>query len=425
MSRSVRRLRPWRARQWVAYAAVLVVATTALLLGAGKTPAHADLQRFQAVGAAEGMSDLVYSPNAPLADTLVDFRIPSAQATVDGLGTSIGFAGAPYPGDTVVSAPGLVASAICSNTGHCDGLPDFPLVTTSSYPAAPNPPPVDAGAFRLVAQSTAEKSVSEATSGGTAQNNSVGRLLAHAEATGVAPSDQVAADATSTADVINVAGLLRIGSVTATAHAEFTSDGKVKKSSTLEVDGVSVGGVAAKITPAGIQIAGQKVPVDPNSLSNSLKKAGVTVRLVQPVETDTGITSGAVVVTQQQTVNHEPATHTYTFGGSRAYVAAVKLPSLTTSVTTTTTTNVAPPASTTGTPGTPAVPGTTTPGTPSRTVPAPIIAAPAAALPAHGLAAFAHMWTTQFYLILVVAGLVIIGGARLTTTLAVRRTWTS
>jgi hypothetical protein len=42
-----------------------------------------------------------------------------------------------------------------------------------------------------------------------------------------------------------------------------------------------------------------------------------------------------------------------------------------------------------------------------------------------GDAAFAKMWTGRFYLLLVIAALVILGAARLITTFAVRRTWTS
>jgi hypothetical protein len=370
------------------------------------------------------MSDLVYSPNAPLSNTLSDVRVPSAQAQVDGLGNSVGFGAAPYPGDTAVSAPGLAASALCSNAQQCQGLPPYPLIATSAYPSKPNDV-VDAGAFRLVANSTATTASGEATAGGAAQTNSVGRLLAHADAKGDPDTQEVTADATSTTDVISVGGVLRIGSVVASAHAELTPDGNVKKQTTCVVDGVSVAGVAAQITPTGVQVAGQKRPLDLSPVASALKAAGITAQLVQPTETATSVTSGAVVVTQQQTVHGQAFTHTYTFGGANAAVTAVTVPTTTAVIPSTPLVSAPAPTVPGATSGTPATAGSTIPGTPSRTIPGPTVQPPTAPLSLRGLAAFSRMWTAQFYLILVVAGLVILGGARLTTTLAVRRTWTS
>jgi hypothetical protein len=418
-----RQWRPWRGQHWFAYAAVLLVATSALVVTSGGSHANAELQRYSAVATAEGMSDLVYSPDAPLADTPVDMRVPSAQATVDGLGNAVGFAGAPYPGDTVIAAPGLAASVACSSADYCDGLPSYPLTATSSYPSTPNDL-VDAGAFRLVAHSTQYSSAGEASAGGKVQTNSVGRVLADASAAADEATEAVSADSKSSAEVITLGGVLRIGSVTSAAHVELSPEGKVKKTSDVAVNGVTVAGVAVQITPKGIEAGGGTVPIDISSLTGALKAAGITVRTVNGTEDATSISAGTVVITQQQNVQGQAVTHTYTFGGARAAVVAIKVPSVTPPT-------VNPPTNTgtntggaTVTPGSPAVPGTTTPGTPSSTIPAPTTAAPNA-LPIRGVAAFARMWTAQFYLILVVTGLVIVGGARLTTTLAVRRTWTS
>jgi hypothetical protein len=421
-----RRLRPWRAKQWLVFGAVLIAALTALVASARQTPAHADLQRYSAVAAAHGMHDSVVSKDAPLSEQPVDIGVPSAQSLVDGLGASLGYAAAPYPGDTVLATPGLVASVLCANAEYCDGLPGFPLIASTSDPSK-NDDLVEAGAFRLVAHSTPTTSNGDATAGGTAQANSVGRLRASATSKGEPATSLVSAESTSSAEVISVAGVLRIGRVLATAKAELAPDGKIKKTSSLAVTGASVSGQAVEITDKGIEIAGQKTPlpvIEP--LESALKAAGITVRVVKPTETATGVESGAVVVTQNQEVSGRPAVHTYTFGAARANVVAVQLPPVTTPNTGPPLTETPTSGGTTVTPGTPATAGSTIPGTPSRTVPGPTVAqAPTTALPLRGVAAFTRMWTAQFYLILVVTGLVILGGARLTTTLAVRRTWTS
>jgi hypothetical protein len=371
------------------------------------------------------MHDTVISPDAPLSDTLMDVGVPSAQSSVDGLGNSLGYGAAPYPGDTVVAAPGLVASVACSSAQRCDGLPAYPLIAASSYPATPDAK-VDGGAFDLRAHSTQNASSGEASAGGSAQSSSVGRLHALTNTTSDPATDGVVASATSSADVINVAGVLRVGSVLATAKAELTADGKVKKQSSLSVSGASVGGVTVEITPSGIDVAGQKHTLPSVSpAASALKSAGITVRLIEPSETATGVTSGALVITQEQKINGKPSTHTYTFGAARADVVAVKAPPTTGSFggTTPPVASVPNTGGTTAISGTPATAGSTTPGTPSRTTPAPVVQPNTQAI--RGLAAFARMWTAQLYLILVVAGLVMIGAARLTTTLAVRRTWTS
>src|SRR2546428_735047 len=90
---------------FVVAAAVLAVAGSAPLL-----PGRAQGENgvYRAVANADGTRVTVSAPGYLLVNTLFDTGAPTAQAVVDGLGNSRAFASYPYPGDTVVAAPGLV-----------------------------------------------------------------------------------------------------------------------------------------------------------------------------------------------------------------------------------------------------------------------------------------------------------------------------
>ena len=73
------------------------------------TPSARAAGSFQAAAIAEGVRYTVTVPGAPLSDQIADAGGPVAQASLDSLGTSRGFASLPYPGDTATGLPGLVA----------------------------------------------------------------------------------------------------------------------------------------------------------------------------------------------------------------------------------------------------------------------------------------------------------------------------
>ena len=64
---------------------------------------------FTALAAAEGIRVSPYAGGAPVANEPVELGVPVAQAIFDSLGTSQSFSSAVYPGDLLVSLPGLVA----------------------------------------------------------------------------------------------------------------------------------------------------------------------------------------------------------------------------------------------------------------------------------------------------------------------------
>jgi hypothetical protein len=95
--------------------------------------------------------------------SLTDVSGPTAQARVGRLGTSVGFGAFPYPGDTVASAPGLVAPIVLPQLGlPPPNLPPYPLAVSSQYPGQPSKR-VDEPSLSLIAQSTSASSAGHAT----------------------------------------------------------------------------------------------------------------------------------------------------------------------------------------------------------------------------------------------------------------------
>src|SRR5438445_6738615 len=84
----------------------------ACVLGAGgiALPRHASAESsFNGVAGADGVRLTVFNATAPVAQTPVDGGGPTAQASLDSLGSSKAFASYPYPGDILIAVPGLLA----------------------------------------------------------------------------------------------------------------------------------------------------------------------------------------------------------------------------------------------------------------------------------------------------------------------------
>src|SRR4051812_36387730 len=87
-----------------------VVAATTL---AGMRPgagASSGFGTFELIAAADGGRVVVSAPGAGPVDPVSDGGAPSAQAVLNSLGTSAGYAAAPYPGESGLSGPATVAS---------------------------------------------------------------------------------------------------------------------------------------------------------------------------------------------------------------------------------------------------------------------------------------------------------------------------
>lgn len=398
--------------------------------------AHAALVSFDAVAAADGMRAQVQVPDAPLSSQVVDAGAPTAQTEVNDLGTSSGFASDPYPGATVLSGPGLVAGETGVN------VPGYPLIAQSSAPSTPSS---SAEGGLLNAASTATMSTASATAGAPTAVNGVGDLAATALSR-LGADGGVTAQANEDAQDINLAGVLHIGAVKSSATLVIDAAGTAHPSTQTVVSDATIAGVAVTIDSTGITLAGADHALpDTSSVTGPLSSAGITVSVVKPTITPTQVLSGALVITETQ----QGDTYTYTFG--RAVAAVQAATGSGSSLGPASLTGVGPSPSAgsgTGVPGGSSNSGITPAGSGSAVTAgggvastssgstgagmgtgvvggSPGTGGPVATVGGSDLVAVATQGGIGFFLIIILAALVILAGSFLIRIYAVRRPWTS
>ncbi|HEV7536638.1 MAG TPA: hypothetical protein VGP90_13445 [Acidimicrobiia bacterium] len=281
----------------------LLCASAAIVLvnAAGAAPVFAG---FDASAGADGTRVIVSAPGAGPVEPPVDLGSVSAQATVNSLGTSSAYGAAPYPGDFGLAGPGTAASL--------SGLPSppaYPFIAFSSHPVAPKAT-VDNGPYHLEATSDAETSQAVADTGQPVPGQNVGRSRA-SSAVHVA-GEKITATSDTLTSGITVGDVLRIGSVHSTASVVQSAGRELERKSSVIVEGVAVVGTGVVLRQDGSPSAGADV----------LKQAGIVLERLSPVETDHGVVSGALRVTQTQTLpTGTKTTITITLGQARASVA--------------------------------------------------------------------------------------------------------
>lgn len=388
----------------------------------------ASLVSFRSVAGSDGMRQVVTRPDAPLSSQVVDAGVPSTQATVDNLGNSQAYGSFLYPGETVLSGPGLLSGPLGQS------LPGYPVIAASSDPSVPSSD-ASQGPLQMKASSTPTSSV--ASSSFASPQSGVGRLVATAKSEVNPGAGSMQAVSASEATGVDVAGVLRLSSVRSSAKAAFVNGAATTPSSSLEVGETSVAGVRVVLTPQGLALPGQSVPLpDGSPVLAPLADAGVTVELIEPEKVPGGIRSGGVrVTTSQATPDGGSATVSYTFGQSYALVTGtVDQSSLVPSVPEVT---VPDPGGSTGgvvapplVPGPPStsgpVPGIVNPLPSTGSVTPPQAAGPSApvALTRASLP-FAQMDSLSFYLVLVLAGAVTLAAQQALRRFGVSSTWTS
>lgn len=298
-----------RAQVLVGIAGALIVT---VVPGAGVEASSTD-QPFRAVAVGEGMRVSVAVPKFVAVEQVVDGGGPLAQAVVDGLGTSSGFASLPYPGDNGVSGPSTVAGLL--------GLPSppaYPFYAASSYPVAPEAKVALPG-VSLESRSGNESSSAVARAGGDAGDSAVVSSTARATAARE-PSGVVVAEAVSTLDGVVIGGVLRLGSVFARAKAVRPTSGELIRESEFRIDGVTVAGQVVGFTDQGFVVAGTDVALpDDSPPAETLRQNGIRIEYLAPSATPDGVASAAIVVTQQHQLPNAPTIiTTYTIGRASA-----------------------------------------------------------------------------------------------------------
>lgn len=218
-------------------------------------------------------------------DQLVDAGVSAAEAQIDSLGSTRAFAASPYPSESVVLLPGLIAGITGGQTSAL--LPPYPLIAATNETT-----PVDhreLGPLVLDAQSTVGNSRGSVTDGAT-----------RAVARTTADEARVVAHAETTISSLQLTPVLSLDGVRTVADATRAADGDIDLSSSFEVAAISILGQRIALTPTTLSLLGSEVPLglDLSSVLGQLLTAladqGTTLEFIPAVQTDDGITAAGL-----------------------------------------------------------------------------------------------------------------------------------
>lgn len=219
------------------------------------------------------------SPGFLIVSDFIDGGGPSAQAVLDSSGVSRAFGSLPYPGETAVSVPGLLAGV------GFPGVPNYPFYASAEYPVVPQSSVSDpSGLLAMQASAELRSAVGTARFMPGNENGSGGaRSGASVE---IAPDGSVRAAAETLQEFLSLGGgLLKINSVHSRSVTKLARGETESASETqLSIRGASVAGQEVVIGPDGISLAGSPAPgSSPDSaapLREALAQAGIRVRTV-------------------------------------------------------------------------------------------------------------------------------------------------
>jgi len=359
---------------------------------------------YSALGSASGVRTLQHAPGVTIV-TDADGGLPAAQAQFDSVGGSIGWAGAPY------------SATVADNAGQAQQQPnDVPVFAYSSHPTTPDGSK-ETPAGNMNANSGADGSTASYDGGGPASDqSSTGHVRLSVSATCLADGT-IEALADNTVESVNIAGVLRIGSVHSHAKVVVAPDGQRQLDGTIVVDGVTVLGQPASITDQGLVVGPSSAPLPANPLTSALVAAGVSIAYIDAVKDEERgevFAPGVEISVAQDVPGSGPKSTTYTFG--RAFARGVKAGDASAP-------SIAVPAPTLTTPTVPA---------PAPSAPAPIptgqVAAPApnSAAPSLGVPASRIVnWSiAPAYTALALGALLLLAVRLLFPKLAARFRWT-
>jgi hypothetical protein len=258
---------------------------------------------FSAMAASSALRVSLTAPGYAAVEELIDFGSPVAQAAIDSLGESNGFAAYPYPGTTFLAGPGTLAGLLGQ------GLPSFftyPLITSSSYPRQPKGELTQPG-YHLMSASDASSSEALAESGASTLDSAFGYAAASAGAVRDAVADVVTVQGTNRVKGFALAGVLTVGHTTSAAKVTRTGAGALTRNSSFAVDGISVGGRTVGLSPDGFVTPATRVPPpDAAALTAILARAGVTMRYLRGIDLPDGVVSPGLAIAWTEQVPNGP-----------------------------------------------------------------------------------------------------------------------
>jgi hypothetical protein len=298
----------------VVAAAMLGVATSV----AGGAEAPAGPGSYEAVASAEGVRFSFGAPGFAAVGTFIDGGGPVSQALIDGLGNSRAFASLPYPGDLAISGPGLVAGL-----AGLPSPPPYPFYVSSSHPTAPEAMLSQPG-YGLAARSAESSSEGSTMTGAGSSDAAVASTVTRAVTSRDAVSGVVTAEATGTADIINIGGVLRIGQVDARAKVTRAPGGEPTREASFAVNGMTIAGQTVGFSEKGFTLAGTNTPIpQENPLLAVLAQAKITVQSLSRVDNPDGVVSPGLVIRQEQATPGGPTMVIHYVIGQMAVSATV------------------------------------------------------------------------------------------------------
>ena len=428
-------------------------------------PASATL-RYTATASAAGVRILTSSPSFPLTTTPVDATFPSAQAQVSTLHGNTAFAALPYPGDGAASLPGLISGLVAGEVPFpVPSVPGFPTIESAQCPSNPSAG-ADANEVVLTAKCDDTSAMGVASSGvpPVSANAAVptvsGGYLSSTASTVVDPKDGTVT-ATAKTEVTGLSfggGLVLLGPVVSTSTVTRTPGGNPQRTTDLALGRISIAGNTVQVGPNGLTVLGSPlsipgVPSPTDAVNTLLKEAGLSITSIASTQSADGVVGQGLEIDQHATVPQtgQPVIVKVILGQTAASVSVggtvddftgtpIGGASSTPVTTSTGEPGLASPPSSSGggaLTGGPAVtsPGGALPGVTSGPTltsgggPGPVVAGsqptPAQVQLRLASARDAHLKGLSFYAILVLAALVVIGGATLARHVGVRLLWSS
>jgi hypothetical protein len=250
---------------------------------------------FSAQASASGMLASAESPELP-GLIAVGGSAPTAQAAVTSSGDSQAFASLPYPGEAVATAPGLLRSM-----GAPQQTPDYPGYVASDYPSRPKQQfpaagdPAGAG-YRLSAESSETKSAAAASSGLEAEGGVATGLATANASSEQAANGTVRARGEARVESFGAAGVLRVGQVLTSATVMRDLTGKLVRSTSTEIENVSVAGQAVGVRDGALVVGTAETPLGDSALGAILASAGISMEVVAAEPTTDGVVAGGLLV---------------------------------------------------------------------------------------------------------------------------------
>jgi hypothetical protein len=312
-------IRSRRARKLTVLAALALAGPVVSWIGAG---AATGLPGFTATASAQAGRASFHVPGFAVVEEIADAGGPVAQSAVDP-STSLSYAAMPYPGDLVISGPGLFAGL--------SGLPspgNYPFYVSASYPTTPEQSLGDSAAgYHLLAKAGAGSASGLAkVRGEGGESASSG---AKAVTTALVEGDTVTVVGESVNEGLNFGnGALRIGSVRSRSVTTYKS-GQTAPVTTTEfaIDGGAAGGSNFGYGPEGLVVAGQGVPIPTGSaldqLNTGLAPAGISIRFVGAEKVVGGASADALEIRlagQAPIPGTPPGIITVRFGGATSAI---------------------------------------------------------------------------------------------------------